>query len=242
MNDALQNSAANSDEVGAMNIFQRIIGVFVSPGKTFEYIAKKPDWLAPLIVVLLITLVFTNLTMSLILETQKDAQQKALVEQGYSDTEIENAMEMSAKMAPIFANVGAIFGVVIFILVVSALLLLLGNVVFGGSATFKQLFAISSYAWLIPAVGSLIKLPLILSKNTIDVHFSLATFFPPEQAETFTYQIFKAAELFTIWQFVVLAIGLGIAAKISKEKAGLAVGILFVLFVLFTAWMFSLVS
>ena len=48
--------APNAQSQPAIGPFGRIIGVFFSPKPTFEDIARKPSWVAPLIVLLLINI------------------------------------------------------------------------------------------------------------------------------------------------------------------------------------------
>ena len=59
------------------------------------------------------------------------------------------------------------------------------------------------------------KLPIMLSQQTINVHFSLATFLSDSAQETFLYKFLSKIELFNIWFIAVLCIG--IAVMINKD-------------------------
>jgi len=50
--DEIKDAAENMTETKDLNVVQRVIGVFVSPGETFAQVDRKPDWLVPLILLI----------------------------------------------------------------------------------------------------------------------------------------------------------------------------------------------
>ena len=91
------------------------------------------------------------------------------------------------------------------------------------------MFSVYTYASLIGMFGLLLRIPLILSKQTADVHFSLASFMSPDQSKTILYNILKGFEIFSIWQFIVLAIGFAVIYKFSMKKSGWTMAVLFLI-------------
>ncbi|MBN2091432.1 YIP1 family protein [candidate division KSB1 bacterium] len=222
------------------NVFEQIIGVFLSPTKTFQAIDQKPNFLVPLILIILVSIITAYVIMPTIMPAQMEKQREKLVEQGMSDEQIDQAMATGEKFGSIFGLIGAGFSPIIMLLIAAGLLMFICSVIMGGTTSFAKVFSIMSYSWLIYLVGSLVKIPLILKQKTSDIHFSPATFWPEEQAKSFLYHFLKAFDIFAIWQYVVLAIGVAIIYKFSNQKAGIAVGILFLIFALFGAAMSSL--
>ncbi len=49
--------AAPTEAAPKPNSFQRIIGVFISPNDAFASIARQPDWVVPLVILLLFSMI-----------------------------------------------------------------------------------------------------------------------------------------------------------------------------------------
>jgi len=86
-------------------------------------------------------------------------------------------------------------------------------------------------------LNSIILLPMILSKKTMEVHFSLAAFMSADASETFLYQLLKKIDLFAFWQIVVAGIGVAVIYKFTTKKAIAMVASLYVLYMVISlAW------
>ncbi len=66
------NSTNNIGTQQELNVIQRIFGVFFSPRRTFEDIDRKPDWLVPMVIVLVIAVLFTIIIMPIALPQQME--------------------------------------------------------------------------------------------------------------------------------------------------------------------------
>lgn len=232
------NVSTSSDP--QMNFFQRLVGVFVSPEETFEDVKRAPKWVAPLVLVLLVTLVFTMLITPISVPEQMEKQRDKMAERGMSDAQIDQALETGMRFAKIGGPIGAIFGTLAITALFAAVLLFLGNIVLGGSCRFGDMWAVVIYSYLVPLLGMLIKLPLIMSKQTVDVPLGLGTFL--EQGTSFSYHLLKGVEIFSVWQFFVMAIGFAVFYRFSKSKAYITVFALFVVTLLIQAGLASMAS
>lgn len=226
---------ANLQEVAPMSFFQRAVGVFTEPTPTFENINKKPDWIIPLVILVVLTMLFTYFSMPYILEDKMAQQQEELAKRGLSQEQMEQAMEIGQKFGFIFGLIGAGVGVVVVLLVTVLILKFVGNVILGGQGTYKSMFAVYTYTSLVSALGLLIKLPLVFIQKTYDIHFSLASFLPAEQSKTFLYNFLKMFELFSIWQYILVAIGFAVVFRLSLKKAGWATVVIFLVYSLIAA-------
>ncbi|GAB4370495.1 MAG: hypothetical protein Kow0042_12800 [Calditrichia bacterium] len=215
--------------VQEMGVFERLAGVFVNPSAVFAHLQIKPDFI-PLIIAILISMLTSMLTYDLQIDEgikrveqleQLDEDQKAEIIDG-----IEAGRYGARRYLTIF--VFAPLGVGIFYVILAAIFLFVGNIILGGKARFVQLFSTVSYAFLIPMIaGSIIKIPIMISKHTLQVNTSLSLLLSEAQKNTTLYRFLDAFDAFTIWFLMVFSIGFAIIYRFSKQKGYLSV---------FTCW------
>jgi hypothetical protein len=140
------------------------------------------------------------------------------------------------------ATVFPIIGTFLVVLVVGVAFLFTGNVVLGGSSTFKHMLAVASWGYLVSIVESVIKIPLMLAKGSIHVYTSLAVLFDTSEFNTVLFKIADAFDVFVIWRVIVWAIGFGIMYKFSKNKSLMAVIVLAVIYFAISIGLGSLFS
>ena len=212
-----------SESVEGKGFAARVMGVFMSPGETFEDIARKPTVLAPLLLLFVVQAAVTYLIMpaqgqdaalftenSSFFQRLPEEQRAEIVEQQRNPSSTRRVV--SAAAAPIV--------IFVFMLIFALLYWGVGNLL-GGQPTFKKVLSMLLFASMIGLVaGSLIKLPLVLSKNTLaGVTFSPAMFMPDLAITSARYRLFAIFDLFAIWGTVVTGIGFAKASKISMGAA-----------------------
>lgn len=207
-----------TSEPGQMGLFGRIVGIFTSPGKTFEAIKEKPNWLSPAIILVLIYLGLALPTQDVILKDSANQTRIQLEKQNVPADQIGPAMERSKTITKIMIFVGPVVGSVVVFLILGAIWLLVSNIILGGNATYSQMLGVTIYKDFIVVLAMLIKLPIILAKQTMDIHFSLATFLPDSEQATFLYKLLSKVELFNIWIIIVLSIGIGVISNAGTKK------------------------
>ncbi len=215
-----------------LNVVQKMVGVFFSPKDTFEAIDRKPDWVAPLIVIVIFTLIFTMITMPITMPEQMEKQREKLEEKGMSDDQIDQAMATGEKMGKIMAPIGIIIMVPVAFLFFVLIFWFVGNVILGGQTAYKKMFSVFTYSNLIGTLGFMLTAVIMLMQKTADVHFSFALLLPQEQSDTALYQFLKGLNVFSIWQYAVLAIGFAVIYKFSMKKSGWTMAVLFLITVL----------
>jgi hypothetical protein len=94
------------------------------------------------------------------------------------------------------------------------------------------MFSFFSYVMVIPAVGNLIKIPLILLKKSYDVRLSLGAFFPAVRAESPAGILLGSTDLFSIWAVAATVIGFGVLTQLGGRKSAAIVIGLYAAFVL----------
>ena len=201
-----------------LNIFSRIVNVFFAPSKTFLAVVEKPKWALPLILSLVVILGAMYVLSSVVVIDSKAAMEEQMAERGMSDDQIaqavanaENMVKISAMVAPILLGTIATF-------VLAGIWLMLGNTILGGAANYKQMLGVVVYSGFIGLLGFLIKMPIMLSQQTMNVHFSLATFMADASKDTFLYKALANVEIFNLWTIAVYSIGIAIVAKLKVKS------------------------
>lgn len=224
MNDE-NNAGVESDET-EMTFAAKIAGIFLDPHRTFVSLDKKPDFLIPLIIIAVFATLFTYFAMPVISQFHMDEMMKRMAESDISAEQMQKITEAGRTFGlvtpPIFVFIGAV--------IISGLLLFAGNIIIGGTQKFNKVLSIYSYSALIGVISYIVKLPLILSKNTLEVYTSPALFFPASTKDTMIFKIAALLDIFTIWQIIVISIGMGIIYKVTFQKSLSVVGTMFVIY------------
>lgn len=240
-------------KIGAIG---RIVGVFFSPGETFEDIARAPSWIAPLIV-----LTLTGLLISYALARRVDWSEytrKQIERVPAAASRLEQlpperraqAMESSARRQPIQRYVRGAIGSLCLILIMGGIYLgafkLAGA---GGALNFKTARAIVAHGYLPLAIRELIGVPIVFLKDAaaIDpdnfVASNLAAFLPGN-APLWYLPPAAWVDLFGLSCLVLVAIGFWKASpkKLTFGKSmGIVLGVSLTIILFFTglAYMFS---
>ena len=201
-----------------MNIFSRIWNVFVAPASTFEAVKINPKWVVPFIISILIMGAAMYLLTPTVIEESRVKTVEQLEKRGMSDEQIDQALVQAEKMQKYMIVPSTVIAAVVFTFLLAAIWLFAANVLAGGSAKYGQVLGVYVYTGFIGLLGFLIKLPLMLSQNTMNIHFSPATLMSESTSETFLYKLLAKFDLFGIWGIVVLGIGLAIVAGLKPKK------------------------
>jgi hypothetical protein len=216
----------------------RLIGVLISPEKTFRSIAERPTWVVALVVLVLLGaaagyLVFQKLDMAeVISQSMADRGQQA------SDEELERATEMVERFGWLGALVGALIvaplGFLVFALVFWVVFKLQG-----GEFDYQTSLSVTLHSLMPVAVSSLLSLPVIYSRETIGLEesqrgvlFSNLAPLAPEDAGPALTALLASIDLFTIWSLVLFTIGYSVVGRVSKTSAGLTVVTMWIVYVL----------
>jgi hypothetical protein len=81
------------------------------------------------------------------------------------------------------------------------------------------MLAFYAYASVIGAMGGIIKMPLVLAKESIDVRTSIAAFFPSVPFDSPVGVLLSNFDIFSIWTVVVVVIGYHVLTGIGIKKS-----------------------
>ncbi len=217
-----------------ISLTQKLILIFTNPTKVFENLVLKPDWIIPALLIIVFSIGASFFVYDIQLDDQR---QKFLKNENIPEErkdlileQLDEAQNSSTRMIrPIVAIIIFTF---VSIAVVAGVLLIAGNFVLGGKADYKSMLAIYAWGYLVAIPETLIKIPLMMAKESVHVYTSLALLFDPSDAETVIFKLANAVDLFSIWRIVLWSIGFGVVYKLSGEKSYSVVISLYVVYVL----------
>ena len=209
------------------NSFQRIIGVLFSPDATFASIARRPDWVVPLVLLLLV-----SLAAGIIIAPHVDfgAAAREAMEQNKNTTpeQIEKAVKISASIGKVFTYISPVLSL-IGLLVIAGVVLLAFRI-FGGEGDFKQAFSVTCYASIPTIIKSVVTLIILLAKGGVIPAQALATlvrsnlgFLADYKTNPVAFALLSSFDVFSVWFLALLIIGFSYVARVSKVKAAVTI-------------------
>jgi Yip1 domain len=205
------------------SFIERFIGVFISPGETFADIARKPDFIVPLLVTIVMMVAGLEIFMAKIgLEPiVRYALEHSSRAASASPEQLDQMIATTVKIQRIsFHVIGFIYAP--FLCLIDALLgLLFVRAIFGGDLRFKTAFSIPAYAFLLQVIPGLMGFVLVffgdpehmITNPQNPVPSSLGFFLNPADVSKPIMALASAFDIFTIWYIVLLGIGYSAASK-----------------------------
>ncbi len=236
----VQAAAQPQEEKPQMNAVQRFFGVFFSPVATFKDIGRKPSFVLPLVVWIIVAVVATAVIMPKI-DFEASLQPKLEKYEGrMSDAEMERVIAMQEKAASIFGYVGAVIGPFIISLVIAGIFFAAVRIWKAGS-TFSRVFSITVHAFIVQFIKSIIAIPLALRSEflLLDdmqnlVQSNLSILLDRETANVALYTLATRIDFFAIWTLILIIIGLSAVSKLTIKQSATISIILWLIYVAIT--------
>lgn len=230
MDDLVNNTNKETPvETIKMNPFQRVLGVIISPEQTMQNLAEKPRILFPIIIQALGMLGLYLLRFPLYMDMLRKGMELGLAQSNTQLTpeQIEASLQMGLGITLV-----AIPLTTLAVWVVVSAVSLGAMKIFKGEGNFKQIASVVGYSYVITLLYLVISAVASFFSGTLMLDASLANLtnlVMPDLKGTLTYGIIRGIDLFTVWYYIVMAIGLTKVGKISKAKAYGVVGVLFII-------------
>jgi uncharacterized membrane protein len=222
-----------------------LVGVFFEPAKTFEDVAARPNFWAPLILIMVVAFVYMTLYgqhvgWERMVRHQTETSSRAAQ---LSPEQRETQIQMGTKVAPIIGYVGVLVGVPLATLIMAAVLLGIVKGMMSAQVRLKQVFAILCYASMPGLVMMLLAIAVMFMKSPDDFNmqnplmFNPGAFMDPVSTSKGLLSLASALDLFTIWKLLLVGFGLKAAGGRSLSMGGAmtAVFLPWVLFILCAA-------
>ncbi|EJP6471593.1 YIP1 family protein [Clostridium sporogenes] len=204
---------------------------FTSPSKLFEHYRENPKYGILFLITALSTifykLVYSNFSKEIIKENMERQLEGA----------DPQALELSKRIVdisskPIINAFSSFIGVLISVFV-SAFIIFIIFKISKVALNYKQTITLSLIAGLPNCIGSIIKvIYMLISKKAIGINAALNPSIKNTLISTF--------DIFTLWQYILLGIGIYAMGKASKKKAIILTIILAILSIGFTVLIASL--
>ena len=187
---------------------RRLYDTFVNPSRMGRAVADNPKWIGALLVVLaLIALSSALLPAEMFVEVQRRA---ALARGVTPPTMTEDTL----RIIRIFSIVGGPFAVGIITFVFAGLYTFVFGFVLGDEGRYRQYLALTAHAAFIPALLSLLLVPLRIQTGDPQFSLNLASFlFFLEPG--YVLNVFRMMDLTQLWATVVTALG---AHQIDRRR------------------------
>lgn len=214
--------------------WSRLIGTVISPRATFESIGRKPGWLLPVLLIVLVNLsaTYSQQRRGGLLTAQRAALEQQLKSNPKFDRlplrqqkqELKETKTISTDVITGAAYFGVLFGTPVVLLIIAAVLLFAFNAVFGAGIKYRQSFAVTSYAEVPFLVSSVVSLVMVWAypPGKVPPHelsvLSLAAFLSPH-APLWLAGLARSVDVFDLWTLGLLAVGYA-AASSKKVRLG----------------------
>jgi hypothetical protein len=207
---------------------ETIVNIYMAPKKVFGMLKEKPQWVKPLVIVLIVIALVAALAVNFTRETLAVQQRESLQQRGMTDEQIEQAMKLS--QGP-FAMIGGAIGAAIFTTIILLLFALIINLfipLFAGKSSYKTVFSVVCFAALIKVPAAILKLIMIAITKSPFVTTSLALLAPNLAKTSFGYLLLAGFDFFIIWEMILVAIGISITNELKQKNAYILVGIIWI--------------
>lgn len=218
--------ASPAPALASKNVFERIAGVLFAPAETFQDIVRKPDVLAPMIILILIGYAVTFVVVPImdwdsIISAQTEQMRKQ--NPNMTDADIEKMSGITRSFGKVMGYVGPVFGAIIWLVIAGVLFLAFR--MFGGDGTFKQAISITVYAWMPLTIHSILLGIIAFARGAFDpttaatIVKSNPAFLVDMKEQPVLFSLLSSFDVFTIWTVVLLIIGFSVMSRFSRMKS-----------------------
>jgi len=207
----------------------RVVGVLFSPTETFADIVRRPAFIAPLVLLMLLALG------AQLLITQRIGVEQVVRSQIANNPRVaqltpeqqEQAIQQGLAIAKYSMYATPLFSAVFF-LAIAGLFLVIANFVLGGEVRYKTMFTVSLYGFMPGVVYTILAAITVRLKQPGDIDVrnlvpaSNLGFLVDVEAHKALHRLAASMDVFSFWQLALLGIGIAAAARFSFKK-GLAV-------------------
>jgi hypothetical protein len=236
-----------TEETQQLSQMDAISGIFTEPGNTFETMTEYPKrnfWLLPVLILVVTGIVSSFLFFSdaelgsKMMDKQKikmrEKMQESVKSGKMTQQQANDAIEKAEKfMDPngLFLKVtgfaGAVISPFVMLFLLSVIYLLILKMM-KANFEFTNLLNVVGLSMVISAVGSIIAIVISIIMGDL-TSIGLAIIFKPETIGETLHSLFMKLDVFSIWSYVLVSIGL---VKVAKIKPVMSYSIVFGLWVL----------
>lgn len=213
--------------VPTKNFFERLVGVFFSPTETFEDIARKPDILWPLLLLIVVgiasaLLVMPHLDFDALVEQQAEMMKKR--NPNVSDADLAQMGRFTKAMAKVGGYVSPLVIVVGYLVI--ALVLWGAFRLMGGGGDYKHALSTTLWAYMPRMLlGGIIGTVIVMARGMVDptqmaaVVKSSPAFLVDIKEQPVLFSLLSSLDIFILWTLFLLVLGFSIVSRLSRAKS-----------------------
>lgn len=229
----MENEQVKS-EMTNVSPFTLLVNIITDPKAAFTQLKAHVNWVFPYLLSALtvITVVFlladitAEFSRTMILDNE-------MIPEATKDQILEDMDNEDPNWTLLKGVGGGLISDGLMFLAVAFIMFMLVNFILGAKANFKTTFSMVAWIGVIGVIESFLKAALILQSGSIDVYTtSLAIFMDPAAKKSFIFQLMAQVELFMIWKAILYTIAINTLFNIEKQKATVAVVVLFIMGIL----------
>jgi hypothetical protein len=196
-----------------------IMDIYFAPSKIFSTLKEKPRWVMPLIIVVVVVALAAALTMVLAGDAIVGLQEEAMRARNTPEEQIEQVSQFLTS--PVGVILLSVQNAVVFVipLLIFAVVTNLFVPLFGGESGFKKIFSVICFSALVLIPAAILKVMIIAISKSPNVTTSLALLAPNLAKKSFVYQLLAGFDFFTIWQMILVAMGISITNDVVKKNS-----------------------
>ncbi|MGH8673117.1 MAG: YIP1 family protein [Burkholderiales bacterium] len=231
------NGTAGSPKMSEMG---RVIGVFISPVKTFQDIARKPTWVVPLLLLIVSGLVASAAYLPHMDWEKSAVKQADMIRDKWgvklTDQQIDQQIESAKRTGPIKQYGGAFLGPLLITLIPALIyfaVIRLGR----GMVAYAAAYSVVCFASLPGVIRTLLTaMAATRGDSLIDTDLAALVpsnflFFLDRDQITFSQvTLGQATDLFEIWSLILTILGLSAVSTWSRGRCAAVVLIPWVVF------------
>jgi len=211
-------------------LWEDFIDIIVSPASVFRR-RERANWLVPLLIIT-VAIGVVAIASRGVLQPVMDAEFERAAEQMRKNPQMtEEMIEKARGISTFFATIGPIIFTPLAAIIVGFMTWLVAKLV-DSKQTLHAALVVATYAYvprviqyIFNAVQGFILKPEQMN-GLVKLSLSPARFVDPATTSPVVVQILNRFDLFTIWVTVLLAIGVYVTGRVSKQQAVIA-GVLF---------------
>lgn len=210
-------------EEAPQSSWARMAGALFSPDETFREIARKPDVLIPLVVLLVVTIVSSAVIVPHLDVASAIREQMENSGRNLSPEDIDRSVRLMSSFSKVFGYASPLIGLAMWATIAGVLLLSFR--MFGGDGNYKGSFSVTLYAWIPLVLNSVIATVVAVFRGSVDprematVVMSNPAAFVSFKDHPVAFSFLSSLDLFTVWTVVLLTIGFAWLSRMSKARS-----------------------
>jgi hypothetical protein len=197
----------------------RAIQVFYAPAQLFDRLAKKPAWGGALL------LGGALVALSFMLIPAEIWQQTFREQMMSSGRQMPEGFDMSGA-ARWFGLIGGVLFWFVLSFFIAAVITVVFHFFLGDEGRYKQYLSVVGHSLIIAAVGGLVILPLRIAQADPQLTLNVALFVPGD-VEAYPIRVLRMIDLFMIWSYLVMAVGI---TRIDRRRGWGGAAVVLILF------------